>query len=261
METTHNSDLSLDLGQFAIVYVLLLIVLAVMKKCKIDQSKLVIVASLRMTAQLFLAGFILTYIFENPHPLFTMAYVIAIAGFGYHTILSKNKHLNPRFKAIIGLSLAICGLGILAFYILAVLQQNFFNPQFTIPLSGTIMGNAVGGLVLGLKAFNESIKTQRNKIDTLINMGVTPQKTLLPIINQAIETAILPTIITMISMGIIKLPGMMTGQMLAGTMPMTAILYQISVIIAIAAVTSLSVFCALYFGYKTLYNERNQLLI
>ena len=261
METTYNDALSLELGQFAIVYVLLLIVLAVMKKCKIDQSKLVIIASLRMTGQLFLAGFILTYIFENPHPLFTAAYVVAIIGFGYHTILSKNKQLNGRFKVIIGMSLALCGISILAFYTTIVLRQNFFHPQFTIPLSGTIIGNAVGGLVLGLKAFNDNIKSQRNKIDTLINMGVTPEKTLLPLINQSIETAILPTIITMISMGIIKLPGMMTGQMLAGTMPMTAILYQISVIIAIAAVTSLSVFSALYFGYKTLYNERNQLLI
>lgn len=257
----QSTDLTLNLGQFAIVYLLLIIVLAVMKKAKINQSKMVFVASFRMTAQLFLAGFVLTYIFENPHPLFTTAYIATITGFGYHTIIAKNKHLNKTFKLIIGFSLAICGLSVLAFYIIAVLGQSMFNPQFAIPLSGSIMGNAVAGMVLGLRAFNESLKTGRNKIDTLINMGVTPEKALLPFINQAIETAIMPTIITMVSMGIIKLPGMMTGQILAGTMPMTAILYQISLIIAIAAVTALTVFSALYFGYKTLYNDRNQLLI
>ena len=176
-------------------------------------------------------------------------------------ILSKYKDLNKKFKIIISFSLATTGIAVLAFYIIAVLGDNFFNPQLAIPLSGMIMGNAVSGVALGMKTFKENLSTRRNQIDTLINMGVTPQKTLLPLINQAIETATLPTIITMTSMGIIKLPGMMTGQMIAGAMPMTAILYQISVIIAIAAVTCLSVFCSLYFGYKTLWNERYQLEI
>ncbi|MCL2560135.1 MAG: ABC transporter permease [Turicibacter sp.] len=251
----------LDVYQFTLVYVLLIVILAVMKKCKINQSKLVIVASLRMTFQLALAGAILTFIFERPHPLFTLAYLAVITGFSIHMILSKHKELNKTFKMIICVSLSVTGLAILAFYIVVVLGDNFFNPQLAIPLSGMIVGNAVSGVALGMKTFKESLSAKRHQIDTLINMGVTPQKTLLPLVNQAIETATLPTIITMTSMGIIKLPGMMTGQMLAGAMPITAILYQISIIIAIAAVTCLSVFCTLYFGYKTLWNERNQLLI
>ena len=251
----------LTIGQFAIVYVLLIVILAIMKKCNIDQSKLVIIASVRMTVQLALAGVILTYIFDHPHPIFTVIYLLVITGFGVHMNLSKHKDLNKKFKIIISFSLAITGMAVLAFYIIAVLGDNFFNPQLAIPLSGMIMGNAVSGVALGMKTFKENLRAKRNQIDTLINMGVTPQKTLLPLINQAIETATLPTIITMTSMGIIKLPGMMTGQMIAGAMPMTAILYQISVIIAIAAVTCLSVFCSLYFGYQTLWNERNQLEI
>ena len=65
----------------------------------------------------------------------------------------------------------------------------------------------------------------------------------------------------MIGMGIISLPGMMTGQILAGTLPTTAILYQITVLIAICAVTCLSVFCSLFFGAMTLYNKRGQMII
>ena len=254
-------DDTLNLIQFSLVYLLLLIILVVMKKCRIHQSKLVLVASFRMTAQLFLAGLILTYIFDHPHPLFTMLYLGVITGFSIHTVLSKHKDLNKKFKRIISLSLVVCGISILAFYIIVVLGQSFFDPKYAIPLSGMIVGNVVGGIVLGLKNLKENLSTQRAKIDTLMNMGVTPQKALLPLINRAIETATLPTIITMTSMGIIKLPGMMAGQILAGALPMTAILYQISVLIAIAAATCLAVFCSLYFGYKTLWNERNQLQI
>jgi putative ABC transport system permease protein len=62
-------------------------------------------------------------------------------------------------------------------------------------------------------------------------------------------------------MGIVALPGMMTGQILSGTLPTTAILYQIAIMIAICTVVCLSSFGALYFGHKTLYNERNQILL
>jgi putative ABC transport system permease protein len=121
-----------------------------------------------------------------------------------------------------------------------------------------IMGNAMTGVSLGLKVFNESIAAQRNRIEALLNMGVTPKRILLPFVNQALETALLPTINQMVGMGIIALPGMMTGQIRSGTLPMTAILYQIAIIIAICAVTCLAVFCTLYFGYRTLYNRRGQ---
>lgn len=256
-----NGIVELNLLQFSLIYLLLLVVLAVMKKCQINQSKTLIVASMRMTVQLTLAGLVLTYIFKNPHPLFTIGYIVLMCGFAVYMVLSRNRSLNRRFKIIVGLSLATTGIAIVVFFITVVVGVSIFNPQYTIPVSGMIIGNAMTGVSLGLKTFNENIKTERNKIDTLINMGVTPKKILTPFVNQALETALLPTLNSMMGMGIISLPGMMTGQIISGTLPMTAILYQIAIIIAISAVTCLAVFCTLFFGYKTLYNKRNQMMI
>ncbi len=253
--------ISFQIGQFALIYLLLLIVLFVMKKSKINQTKLLVVASIRMTVQLVLAGLILTYIFQNPHPAFTVLYLLLMTGFAIYMVLHRNKAINKKFKLIVAASLALSGLAIVCFFIMAVVGVNIFNPQYTIPISGMIIGNAMTGVSLGLKTFNESIQSQRNQIDSLVNMGVTPQKILTPFVNQAIETALLPTLNSMLGMGVISLPGMMTGQILSGTLPMTAILYQIAIIIAISAVTCLSAFCALHFGYKTLYNARNQMTI
>ena len=250
----------LDIKQFALVYVLLLIVLFIMKKCKINQTKLLLVASVRMTIQLVLAGLVLTYVFQNPHPLFTVAYLIIMTCFSINMALSKNCQINKKFQWIVGLSLGGAGFAIISFFIVVVIGVDLFDPQYTIPIGGMIMGNAMKGVSLGLKTFNENTRAQRNQIDTLINMGVTPQKALMPFVNQAIETATLPTLISMLSMGIISLPGMMSGQMIAGTLPMTAILYQIAINIAITTVTCLAVFCSLYFGFKTLYNKRNQII-
>lgn len=256
-----NRVIALNLWQFALVYLLLLVVLSIMKKCRISQSKLLIIASVRMTVQLVLAGLVLTFIFKNPHPLFTILYLVAMTGFSIYTVLSRNKVLNKRFQFAVGASLAGTGLSILAFFILVVVGVDFFNPQYTIPIGGMIMGNAMTGVSLGLKAFNESIQVQRNKIDSLINIGVSPQKILTPFMNSALEMSLLPTLNSMLGMGIISLPGMMTGQILSGTLPTTAILYQIAIMIAICTVVCLAVFCSLFFGCRTLYNERNQMLI
>ncbi|MFH5834959.1 ABC transporter permease [Proteiniclasticum sp. C24MP] len=251
----------INIAQFALIYLLLLVVLFIMKKSKINQSKLLLIASFRMTVQLVLAGLVLTYILENPHPLFTVAYIIAMTGFATIRVLNQNKELNKKFKLAIGLSLAGAGTLIVFFFVQIVVGMDFFNPQYTIPLSGMIFGNAMTGLSLALKSFNENLKAQRNRVESLLYLGVTPKKILIPFVNNALETALLPTMNRMMGMGIISLPGMMTGQILSGTLPMTAILYQIAIMIAITAVVCLAVFSALIFGYKTLYNDRNQITI
>jgi putative ABC transport system permease protein len=256
-----NEIITLNLLQFSLVYLLLIIVLIIMKKCKINQTKLLTVASIRLTVQLTLAGLALTYILENPHPLFTVFYLLLMIAFSIYIIRSRNKGINKRFMAIAGASLAATGLCIVCFFIIVVIGVDLFNPRYTIPISGMILGNTMTGVSLGLRVFNENITAQRSRIDALLSIGVTPKKILIPFVNQALETALLPTLNSMVGMGIISLPGMMTGQILSGTMPMTAIMYQIAVLIAICAVTCLAVFCTLYFGYRTLYNKRRQMNI
>lgn len=254
-----NSIVELNILQFSIIYFLLLIILFIMKRCNIDKSRLLIVASMRMSIQLALAGFILTYIFKNPHPVFTILYIASMTVFSIYTVLSRNHDINKKFKIVVGLSLSIIGLSVIFFFITVIIGVNIFNQQYIIPISGMIFGNAMTGVSLGLKTFNENIKIQKNKIDALINIGVTPDRILSPFANQALETAILPTLNSMIGMGIISLPGMMTGQILSGTLPTTAIMYQIAIIIAQCSVTCFVVFCSLYFGGKTLYNNKNQM--
>jgi len=249
----------LNMLEFCLVYLLLFIVLFIMKKSKINQTKLLLVASARMTVQLILVGFILTYIMENPNPLFTLAFLLVMILFSIGLVLSKNRHINKKFKVAVALSITISGIFVLAFFVLAVVGENFFNPQYTIPLAGMIIGNAMTGITLGLKTFTDNLKTGRQKIDTLLNLGVTPKKILMPYVNNALETALLPTINSMLGMGIIFLPGMMTGQILSGTLPTTAIMYQIAIMIAICTSVCLTVFCSLNFGYRTLYNNRNQI--
>jgi putative ABC transport system permease protein len=251
----------LGVYQFSLIYVLLLVVLLVMKRARVNRMKLLIVGSVRMTIQLILVGFLLEYILSDAHPLYTVAFLVAMLGFSVQRVLSGRKELNRRFQVIIAAGLSTSGLAILAYFVVLVVGENFFNPQYTIPLAGMIIGNAMTGVSLGLKTFSESLRLQNRKLETLLNLGASPREILRPIVGTAIETALLPTLNSMVGMGIIFLPGMMTGQILSGTSPTTAILYQIAIMIAICTSVCLSVFVALHFGSRTLYNKRNQLML
>ncbi len=251
----------IQLWQFGLIYLLLLIVIGVMKKCHVNQSRLLVWASVRMSVQLVLAGLVLTYIFKNPHPALTLLYLTAMIGFAIYRVLSKNKGINRRFQQVIGLSIALPGLFVAAFFIYIVVGETSFDPQYVIPIAGMIMGNAMNGVTLGIKTFRETLESQRPRMEALLNAGATPRSILMPFMSQALETALLPTMNSMLGMGIVSLPGMMTGQILSGTLPTTAILYQIAIMIAICTVVCLATFGSLYFGLKTLYNSRNQILL
>ncbi|MEG2200421.1 MAG: ABC transporter permease, partial [Anaerovorax sp.] len=190
-----------------------------------------------------------------------MAFITSMLVFSIHRVLGGEKALNLKFKVGVAFSLSLSGLFVLAYFVVVVVNENLLNPQYTIPLAGMIIGNAMTGVSLGIKTFMSAISTQRNKIQALQNLGVTPKAILKPFVNESLSTALLPTINSMLGMGIIFLPGMMTGQILAGTLPTTAILYQICIMIAICTSVCLSVFFSLTIGYKTLYNNRNQIKI
>ena len=136
----------INLWQFASVYTLLIIVLWVMKKCKVSQGKLLIIGSIRMSVQLVLAGLILTYIFKNPHPLFVIFYIFVMILMSIYTIYSRNKEMNNRFILVMALSLSACGLSVIVFFLCGIVGVSFFNPQYAIPISGMILGNAMTGI-------------------------------------------------------------------------------------------------------------------
>lgn len=243
---------------FGLSYLLLVVILLIMKKQKIRRTGLLVLASLRMTIQLILVGFVLQYLFSNPHPLLTTAFVALMLTFAVWQILKTRSDLNRRFRRAIAFSMVFSGLLVILYFLLAVVREGIFNPRYTIPLAGMIIGNAMTGITLGIRSFLETLKDQKGRIETLTNLGIDFRDILKPMINGALETALMPTLNSMLGMGIVFLPGMMTGQILSGTVPVTAIVYQITIMMAITASVCLTVFLALTLGSRSLYNQDQQ---
>ncbi len=256
-----NNIIQLQIKQFLLVYLFLIIVILIMKKCKINKIRLLLVSNIKMTIQLILAGFILTYIFKNPKPIYTISYLIIMIGFTVHRVLSKNKSINNNFKIITAFSIIFSGLFVILTFIYLVIGESVLNPQYVIPISGMLMGNTMTAVSIALVSFQDNIVEQRNKIYVMQCIGAEPNTILLPFVKQALEISIIPTINSMVGMGIVSLPGMMTGQILAGVSPTLAILYQIAIMIAICTIVICSCFTTLYFGSKTLYDKNKIIYI
>jgi putative ABC transport system permease protein len=115
------------------------------------------------------------------------------------------------------------------------------------------------GISLGVRSLLDGVTSQRALVEEALILGATPYDATKGIINSTFDAAILPTVNSMVGMGIVFLPGMMTGQILSGTVPTTAIAYQIAIMLGILGAVALTVIVMLHFGYRTFYNKEDQL--
>jgi putative ABC transport system permease protein len=151
-------------------------------------------------------------------------------------------------------------LACLAYFLLVVVRISpWYEPRYFIPIAGMLVGNSMTGISLGVKSLLEGMTVQRALVEEALILGATPQDALKSIVNSTFDAAILPTVHSMVGMGIVFLPGMMTGQILSGTSPTTAIAYQIAIMLGILGAVALTVFIMLNWGCRTFFNREHQL--
>jgi putative ABC transport system permease protein len=254
--------IELTLWQVAAAYLFVVIVLLIVKSRGIKKEGEIVLSSVRMTLQLILAGYVLVYVLDNPNPFITAAIIILMEAFAIYTVMAKFKgRLNGKLKKIIALSMGLGAGACLLYLIFAVIGvQPWYDPQYFIPIAGMVIGNSMTGVSLAVKSLLEGMTTRRQIVEEALILGATPREATADIINQTFDSAIMPTINSMLGMGIIFLPGMMTGQILAGVSPTTAIAYQIAIMLGILGAVAVSVILALQMGYRTFFNREEQLV-
>ena len=246
---------TMNIYGFLSVYLLLFVIASLMKASKVNQGKLLFIAGLRMSLQLIVAGFVLTYIFKSAHPVLTFSYLGATLGYTIHIVFKQNPGLSSRFKWYVAGSIAVSGIAVLLYFLYLVMSSSILEPRYAITIYGMIMGNTMTGSSLAIKTLRKSLEGRHSEIQALLCFGASPKQILVPFSRNALEAALLPTLNNMIGMGIVSLPGMMTGQILSGAVPMTAIMYQIAIMIAICTAVTSSAFGILFLGTASLYDK------
>ncbi len=262
MDSIANGEvIDIPLLQLLIAYFFVLILILIVRKQGIDKEKQIILAATRMTIQLVLVGFLLEYIFEMPHPGITLLILIVMEGFAIQNIIARvSTELSFKMKKVTVISMAAGTVFTLFFFLLLVIGLTpWYYPRYFIPIAGMIIGNSMTGISLGVEYLVNQIKKDPQKIEAALMLGASPQQATKKVANQAFYNSILPTINSMVGMGIIFLPGMMTGQILSGVDPLLAIRYQIAIMMGILGSVTLTTFILVKLGVRTYFNERMQL--
>lgn len=253
--------IDIQLWQLLSAYLFIVILTVIVKIRGIAREKEIVIGTLRMTFQLVLAGYVLTYLFKNPEPWLTVLILAAMEAFAIYNIFKRvDLKLSFDLKRVIAVSMAAGTISSLLFFNYVVIQFSpWYDPRYVIPIAGMIIGNSMTGVTLGVNHLVEGMEKQKHMVEAALMLGATPKAATKDLVNRAFDSAILPTINSMVGMGIVFLPGMMTGQILSGISPLTAIEYQIAIMLGIAGSVALSVILFVQYGYRTFFNSRAQL--
>jgi len=231
-------------------------------KMKIDLQKQLLIAATRTVIQLLMLGFVLKILFDISNPLLIalMSLIMLLAG-GREVFARQTR----RFKGIWGVgigttSMFISSFTVTIFTLIVVINKHpWYEPQYSIPLLGMILGNTMNGISIGMDRLTQTAWEQRETIEQRLLMGFSKRIAIAPIRKQSARSGLIPIINSMSTAGIVSLPGMMTGQILAGSPPFEAVKYQILIMFLIASGTGFGIITALWITSSRLFDKRDRL--
>ena len=221
-------------------------------------------AMVRMVGQLLLVGLLLKSLFAIQSPWLTLLVALFMAGFAAREIWARQERRLKGWRglAIGGGSMAV-SVGVVALMALALIVQPdpWWHPRFALPLLGMIMGNAMTGISLSLDTLHTALNREQRAIEAQLLLGANKWQAMRPFIRQAMRAGFMPSINAMAAIGVVSLPGMMTGQILSGVDPNEAVKYQLMVMFLIAGATGMAVILATLGSAHALSDDRDRLRI
>ncbi len=235
---------------------LLIVPLALSFFLKLGFVRQLFISAGRMTGQLFLMGILLVYLFRWDNPWLNVAWVIVMMFFACFSAMVNSKLSFKHFFLPVFLAYFVgTGLILLFFNKVIVNYENIFTARLVVVVGGMLLGNSLNSTIIGISHYYEAIRKENKRYLYLLSLGANQQEALLPFFREALRAAMRPFIANMATMGIVSLPGMMTGQMLGGADPETAIKYQIAIVLAIFTALTISVALSIYFTSRQAFDE------
>ncbi len=252
-----NGGTALSVSSLLISSSLVLITLVFSYTQKLKLEKEILIGVVRAVVQLTVVGYLLNYIFGLKNPLFTTCLLVFMI---FNAAYNAAKRGKPLKNGLLISFIAITVGTLITLAILVFSGTIKYEPYQIIPVSGMIIGNAMVALGLCYRHMKLDFKNKREEVETKLSLGADILPASREIIKDSIKTGMVPTIDSAKTLGIVSLPGMMTGLILAGTSPVEAIKYQIMVTFMLLSTTSISSFIACYLCYTNFFNQRKQLI-
>ncbi|AOV96627.1 iron export ABC transporter permease subunit FetB [Edwardsiella hoshinae] len=250
--TSHNiTDQSLVMA-----LALVAIALVISGREKLGLGRDILWSISRAIVQLIVVGYVLKYIFHLDNALLTLLMVLFICVNAAWNAKKRSKGLSNAFAMSL---IAIVTGTALTLTILIVSGSIVFTPMQVIPIAGMIAGNAMVAVGLCYNNLRQRFHDERQRVQEMLSLGATPKQASAAIIRASIKAAMIPTVDSAKTVGLVSLPGMMSGLIFAGIDPVKAIRYQIMVTFMLLSTASLSTIIAGYLAYAKFYTARDQL--
>ncbi|REB08028.1 iron export ABC transporter permease subunit FetB [Sporosarcina sp. BI001-red] len=215
------------------------------------------VAALRSTIQLIAVGFVLKFVFDSEHPIFIILMVLLM-------IVAAVQNARHKGKAIKGITWKL----FVTFVAIEVLTQTVLlglhivpaTAQYIISLSGMVIGNSMVLAILFLNRFTAEVEAHRDESELILSLGGTPKQSINRQLLKSIQASMIPTIESQKTIGLVQLPGMMSGQIIAGADPIQAVQFQLLVVFLLLATAAMTSVLLGFLSYRSLFTERMQLL-
>jgi putative ABC transport system permease protein len=228
--------LALSLGLIA-----LSLVLARVQKLGLERSLLL--GTVRAAAQLIGIGYLLLAVFDHPAPWLTLGLLAVMLGVAAFTSARRVAHgpgARRLFVHALGAIVLGSGAALLPLFLFIVPVHPWFDARFVVPLAGMMVANAMNVVALTYERVFAGAHAERGVIEQLLSLGATPSQALERLRAMALRAALTPTVNGLLTVGLVALPGMMTGQILAGSPPVQAVRYQLVVMYQLVAVAAVA---------------------
>lgn len=220
------------------------------------------IAAVRMVAQLALAGLVLKLVFEQTSPLWTLLMAaIMVGAAGYEAMARQERRLAGWHAFGLGTgTLLIVGTVAAMFAVAGVIRpEPWYAPRYLLPLLGMVLGNALTGVALTLDTLTSSTVRERTSIEARLALGANRFVAMTDVLRRCLRVGMMPIVNAMAATGVVALPGMMTGQILAGVDPVEAAKYQVMIMFVIAGSTAMAVVATGLGGVLLLTDNRHRL--
>lgn len=246
-------DLTLAVG-------LVLIAFGISRWQRIGLARSFLVGAIRTVIQLVLVGYILVYIFALDRWYLVIAVLLAMLAVATHTAVHRQSSRSQKLFVVTGVALLI-GSGLTLVYIgAAVIRVDpWYNPRYLIPLFGMIVGNAMNAAALAVERLSAEMGERKAEIEAYLALGASAARASREALRRALRASLIPTVNSLMVVGIVALPGMMTGQIIAGSSPLIAVRYQIVVMFMLAGSVALTAALVCLWYRRTFFTPAEQL--
>lgn len=262
MSATDDMQIFLTYSDIALASSLIIIVILLSWRLRLQLTKTLLMAAVRTVVQLSFIGLILAWIFAREQwyeVLVILTIMTLIAGSAAKNRVKR--HYKGLFTDTL-LAVSASGILVTAIAIVMILQvQPWYTPQFVIPILGLILGNSLTAISLTSNQLINAFHEQQGRIEMMLSLSARPFEAVHDPIRSAIINGMTPTLNSMLVVGIVSLPGMMTGQILAGADPTQAVRYQIVTMFLICVSSMLGCTISALLIYHRFFNKHKQLIL